>query len=383
MAKRGRKPKNGGNTKVSMVMAEITGNRNLNKLTPTQQAQQDQKVESPTKKQNKKEEETQAPEEQPEENKVWKLVRLVQSPSKEKVSCRTDGCSGKAVAVWAANPEDERPACLECQETEFGGFPEGIEPDNGDRGNVDDPKETEESKELSIESNKTAEDQDTTKGGSEVPKTPSPEVKPPSENSSESHDTEDFPKDHQETGMDKASDSSSAPVDNVETAVAAAPSKETNEANDVEQGSAKETLPDETEAELPEKETAQTSRSGQQENGSIQQVEGATSSDDSDKHSEQEEDGGEQVEVWEVTKVLSIQDLKKKGRPIVCSTESCNTPAAVVYKSSLKPNKNWYSCLDCQVSAIPLESKLFLLVLNKYILCSHSNRNQSLADGLR
>ena len=114
-------------------------------------------------------------------------------------------------------------------------------------------------------------------------------------------------------------------MDNAETAVAAAPSKETDEANDGEQGSAKEALPDEMEAELVEKETAQTSPSGQQDNGSIQQVEDATSSDDSDKHSEQEEDGGEQVEVWAVTKVLSIQDLKKKGHPIVCSTELCNT----------------------------------------------------------
>ena len=66
-------------------------------------------------------------------------------------------------------------------------FLEGMGPDNGNRGNVDDRKETEESKEPS----KTAEDHDTTKGGSEVPKTPSPEVEPPSETSSESHDTED------------------------------------------------------------------------------------------------------------------------------------------------------------------------------------------------
>jgi hypothetical protein len=125
----------------------------------------------------------------------------------------------------------------------------------------------------------------------------------------------------------------------------------------------------------------ETSPSEQQENDSVQEVADSPSAEDSDKHSEQEEDGSQQEELWGVTKVLSIEDLKEC--PIVCSGE-CNTLAAVVYKSSLTPNEKWYSCLDCQVSGYPFEeSKLCWLELNNCILCCHSNRKQILAGGLR
>jgi hypothetical protein len=90
----------------------------------------------------------------------------------------------------------------------------------------------------------------------------------------------------------------------------------------------------------------QTSLSDQQETDSILLAE------HSDKRNKQEEELSEQEELWGVTKVMSIQDLEES--PIVCSGE-CNTVAAVVYKSSLKPTEKWYSCLDCQVSGTPHE----------------------------
>ena len=66
---------------------------------------------------------------------VWDLVHVI--PKHEVRSCRVDGCKHPAVATWASNlePEDQWDMCEECQLTDFGGWPEGVEPDNHETEN--------------------------------------------------------------------------------------------------------------------------------------------------------------------------------------------------------------------------------------------------------
>jgi hypothetical protein len=65
------------------------------------------------------------------------------------------------------------------------------------------------------------------------------------------------------------------------------------------------------------------------------------------------DDGGydsgddEEEEQWDIKKIMSIHDVT--NCPVLCSTEGCNVPAAVILVSTLKPTEKWYSCLPCQV----------------------------------
>lgn len=61
-----------------------------------------------------------------------------------------------------------------------------------------------------------------------------------------------------------------------------------------------------------------------------------------------EEEGREGDEEWDLKKVLSI-DAIKHACPIKCSHDTCTLVAATVWISNQKPTENWYSCLDCQV----------------------------------
>lgn len=54
---------------------------------------------------------------------VWDLLEV-----NTNCECRMDGCKKKSVAIWAADPKDLWPVCHDCQELEFGGWPEGVEP---------------------------------------------------------------------------------------------------------------------------------------------------------------------------------------------------------------------------------------------------------------
>lgn len=61
-----------------------------------------------------------------------------------------------------------------------------------------------------------------------------------------------------------------------------------------------------------------------------------------------EEEGSEGDEEWDLKKILSI-DAIKHACPIKCSHDTCTLVAATVWISNQKPTENWYSCLDCQV----------------------------------
>ena len=54
-------------------------------------------------------------------------------------------------------------------------------------------------------------------------------------------------------------------------------------------------------------------------------------------------------EMWDLTKVLSFEELSREGT-IKCSTEDCLNAAACVWVSNLKPKSRWFSCIDCQAN---------------------------------
>ena len=75
-------------------------------------------------------------EEEPEE--VWELKRVLVAGQADAHHCRMEGCAKEAVVVWhGADPDDEWPMCEDCQESEFGGWPEGVQREGGDTGNED------------------------------------------------------------------------------------------------------------------------------------------------------------------------------------------------------------------------------------------------------
>ena len=67
-----------------------------------------------------------------------------------------------------------------------------------------------------------------------------------------------------------------------------------------------------------------------------------------EKAEEEDEDLVEAEEVWDLKKIMSIEDVTHEC-PIKCSHEDCPLPAAVAWVSDQKPNSKWYSCLDHQV----------------------------------
>jgi hypothetical protein len=69
-------------------------------------------------------------------DEVWDLMRVIRKS--ESIICRFDGCNQVAVATWASNlkPDDTWDMCVNCQEKDFGGWPEGIEPPTEDEEDV-------------------------------------------------------------------------------------------------------------------------------------------------------------------------------------------------------------------------------------------------------
>ncbi|GKY96953.1 hypothetical protein MPSEU_000654300 [Mayamaea pseudoterrestris] len=83
-------------------------------------------------------------EETSEEDDVWDLKRILLGNNHDGcfvATCRTADCSGKAIAIWtsSADPSDEWPLCEQCQDDEFGGWPEGMEPAGNNDELVDSP----------------------------------------------------------------------------------------------------------------------------------------------------------------------------------------------------------------------------------------------------
>jgi hypothetical protein len=62
-----------------------------------------------------------------------------------------------------------------------------------------------------------------------------------------------------------------------------------------------------------------------------------------------EENGNEYEEMWELKKVLTVEDITK-AKPIMCNGNACPNVACSVYQSTLDTNGTnaWFSCVDCQ-----------------------------------
>jgi hypothetical protein len=64
--------------------------------------------------------------------------------------------------------------------------------------------------------------------------------------------------------------------------------------------------------------------------------------DVTNKEEEEEEEG----EMWELTKIYTVKELKK-SKPIMCSTKDCKLVACSMWKPT-EGGKPWNSCLVCQ-----------------------------------
>jgi hypothetical protein len=85
--------------------------------------------------------------------------------------------------------------------------------------------------------------------------------------------------------------------------------------------------------------------------------------------------GDEEEEQWDVKKIMSVHDVT--NCPVLCSTEGCNLPAAVVLVSNLKPTEKWYSCIPCQVRTcwqnsllVPRRKQAYNPSLTRMIFCT-------------
>ena len=286
-----------------------------------------------------------APVEEEEEDEVWDVVRVV--PRSQPCECRTEGCSAQAVATWATNlePEDKWDICEACQLKDFGGWPEGVEPD-------DDDDEQEEEQEAGV---KDPEETGDTIGSKEPPSTePAPQDSSNlSTDPSKDVDTSiDSVKEH-----DNKSDATPSAV--VDPSQDDDPSTNaTNASTDESASQDPENVDAPTSAEAasadvsdePGNDAMETDESGKDAmetdetgNGDAMDTEALSETPEEPENSENRSDS-EEEEMWDLKKVLPLESIPS----IKCSLETCPLPACCIWVSNLDPKTNWYSCLDCQ-----------------------------------
>ena len=66
---------------------------------------------------------------------------------------------------------------------------------------------------------------------------------------------------------------------------------------------------------------------------------------DAHENVKQESNGEEEEEMWELKKILTIEEITSKT--LTCSTIGCPNAPCSVYQSTLD-TEAWFSCLDCQ-----------------------------------
>jgi hypothetical protein len=278
-----------------------------------------------------------------EEDEVWDVVCVV--PKNKSCECRTEGCSGQAVATWATNlePEDKWNMCEKCQLRDFGGWPDNVEPDDDDddeeqEAGVKDPQETGDKIDNKEHPSTESDPQDSSNPSTDPSKDVDTSIDSVKEDDNKSSDATPSPVDEpsQEeddpttnaASTDKSVSKNPASADVPPTAEAASSQVSNDPGNDAmetdESGNdAMET--DETgnnndnamDTEAPSKETPEDSE------------------DPSDNEAE---------EMWDLKKVLPLESIPS----IKCSLETCPLPACCIWVSNLDPKTNWYSCLDCQ-----------------------------------
>lgn len=107
-----------------------------------------------------------------EAEEVWDILRVIETTDGSTLGCRMEDCKAQAVVVWKSNldaEDDVWPMCEACQETEFGGWPEGVDRPRHDAGDTnkdttkdENPMPTTEGKTSSdtLENEKNGEDDD-------------------------------------------------------------------------------------------------------------------------------------------------------------------------------------------------------------------------------
>lgn len=238
---------------------------------------------------------------------IWDIVCVV--PKEDNKVCRTEGCKCIAVATWASNqdPDDTWDLCEQCQTNDFGGWPEGYHLE--ERASQITSKEQ-------LPEDTPGEDQEAT--------------------GTEDGRSEDTTNDIAEIGV----------KEEVEEATTRSSGIIGTEANQ-EPMKDDPTLSKETPIE--EESTSKISQN------SSEKIDSEGRSDSPPETSTEEVSGGledvfdadEELETWDLKKILSHSDISKEC-PIKCSTSDCLLAGCSIWVSSLKPNEKWYSCVDCQ-----------------------------------
>lgn len=63
-----------------------------------------------------------------EDDESWHLYRILSSNDIQITPCKTDGCNLQACSVWRSNKSEEWSCCLDCQNEDFGSWPEKLKP---------------------------------------------------------------------------------------------------------------------------------------------------------------------------------------------------------------------------------------------------------------
>jgi hypothetical protein len=259
-------------------------------------------------------------EEEPEE--VWDIERVV--PMTEKLGCRADGCRENAVAIWSTNLdlEDKWPMCEDCQLKDFGGWPEGVEPDDGDGDGDGDDEDVVLAAETECD---------------QVPPKTLAEETP----SDKTHNDDD---DDHKSKQDDKSDSTPAAIDEA-----------------IEDDGESKTAATEEETEVQ----PSTSSAGKREDIQVPPKDADAPADDPMMELQADEcvpsktnqaapmelqtgdDAEEEAEIWDLKKILPHADIIKEAT-IKCSSEDCILPACSIWISNLAPTTKWYTCIDCQ-----------------------------------
>jgi hypothetical protein len=288
-----------------------------------------------------------APEEE-EKDELWDLVRVV--PKSKSCKCRTETCSAQAVATWASNlePEDKWDLCEECQLEDFGGWPEGIEPDDDDdeeqKSGVKDPQETGDK----IDNKEPSSTEPAPQDSSNTSTSPSEDVDTSidldKEDANKSDATpsavEPSQEDDPSTNVSTNESANQDPASDVPPTAEAASSEVSNDpGNDATETA--ESGNDAMETDETGNDAMETDETG---NSDVMDTEAPSEETPEEPEDLEDRSENEDEEMWDLKKVLPLESIPS----IKCSLETCSLPACCIWVSDLDPKTNWYSCLDCQ-----------------------------------
>ena len=286
-------------------------------------------------------------------DEIWDILEAYPSHTKNIKCMGMDGtCNNFSIAAWATNLEPEKKwfTCEDCQEIEFGGWPEGfdipiLDSDSVEEDLIDANESTDaysNSKEKKTCDNKNDEgENDPTKVGSSC-------------NEKISNNEQDKEKNITEEEID-TNDKKSVTKNNVDSNVeehAASNDNHTDE-NNIEENCQ---IDDENSTTISsEKKTSIKNcpngaiRSENKKTNNFNTKDQQSKCEDKDAISlseDNEENEGE--EQWLLSKILSLNDIQAQN-PIMCDTDGCPLQACSKWicmgKTEEKP---WMTCLDCQ-----------------------------------